>query len=162
MAHPGLVVFDLDFTLWDCGGLWIDCTSHPLKRDDGGQVTDSEGRRFRLYEEALEILEELDSCGVPLGLASRTERPDWAEELLHLWALKDRFLYREIYPGSKVSHFNSLQRATNLGFDEMIFFDDEPRNIEEVSALGVHYHQVTSGVNLDLLRSVLKSFFEKN
>lgn len=161
MAHPGLVVFDLDFTLWDCGGLWIDCTSHPFKKGHDGTVSDSVGRRFRLFEEVEEILEELAAHAIPLALASRTERPEWAGELLDLWNLKERFLSREIYPGSKVSHFESLRRQTGIPYEEMIFFDDEERNVIEVGGLGVHCYHVKSGVSLVMLRGALKTFSEK-
>ncbi len=160
MAHPGLVVFDLDFTLWDCGGLWIDCTGHPFRQGSDGSVTDSRGRRFRLYDEAESILEQLESCGIPLALASRTERPDWAAELLNLWSLDERFLWQEIYPGSKISHFESLREKTGIPFADMVFFDDEERNITEVSGLGVHCHHVKNGVNLNLVTDALKLFSE--
>ena len=161
IVQPGLVVFDLDFTLWDCGGLWIDCTSHPFTRSVSGEVADAEGRRFRLYDDAEAILSQLESDQVPLALASRTERPDWAGELLALWDLGERFHYHEIYPGSKVSHFESLREKSGIPFREMIFFDDEERNITEVGALGVHCHHVKNGVNLPLLERSLKSFSEK-
>ncbi len=161
MALPGLVVFDLDFTLWDCGGLWIDCTSHPFARATDGHVSDSEGRYFRLYDDAEAILDQLESDEIPLALASRTERPDWAVELLGLWGLEERFRYHEIYPGSKVSHFESLREKTGIPFEEMVFFDDEERNIIEVSGLGVHCHYVKNGVSLALLEGALKSFSEK-
>lgn len=161
MALPGLVVFDLDFTLWDCGGLWIDCTSHPFIVGADGWISDSRGRRFRLYEEVEEILDQLESAGIPLALASRTERPDWAGELLKLWALEDRFCYHKIYPESKVAHFESLRERTGISFREMVFFDDEERNISEVGGLGVHCHHVKRGVTLSLIESALKSFSEK-
>ena len=38
---------------------------------------------------------------------------------------------------SKVVHFLSLQEKFNLAFEQMVFFDDEMRNIHEVAALGV-------------------------
>lgn len=161
MDYPGLVVFDLDFTLWDCGGLWIDCTTHPFRLDPDGVVIDGSGRRFRLYDDVEEILEQLDGFGVPMALASRTGRPDWAEELLDLWNLKDRFSYREIYPDSKISHFRNLSADSGIPLKEMIFFDDEERNIVEVSALGVQCHLVSNGLSTRYLERSLKSFSEK-
>lgn len=161
VTAPGLVVFDLDFTLWDCGGLWIDCTSHPFTRSLEGEVSDREGRSFRLYDDAIAILDQLATGGIPLGVASRTQRPDWALELLRLWELEERFQYHEIYPGSKVSHFKSLRASSGIPFEEMIFFDDEERNITEVGSLGVHCYQVKNGLGLPILEAALKSFSEK-
>ena len=38
-----LVVFDLDFTLWDCGGTWCDCLSPPFMVRDQ-RILDRTGR----------------------------------------------------------------------------------------------------------------------
>ncbi len=148
---PKLVVFDLDFTLWDCGGLWIDCTTPPFRLDAEGAVRDRRDRRFRLYPEVPGILDHLESAGCLLGLASRTEQPDWAREVLDLMGIRQRFQFEEIYPGSKVRHFHALRKASELAFGEMLFFDDEDRNITEVGALGVTAIPVRGGMKRKLL-----------
>lgn len=148
---PKLVVFDLDFTLWDCGGLWIDCTSPPFRIDEQRRVRDRRDRVFRLYPEVPSILDHLEETGCLLGLASRTEQPDWAREVLDLMGIRQRFQFEEIYPGSKVRHFRALQAASGFAYEEMLFFDDEDRNIVEVGALGVTAIHVRSGMNRRLL-----------
>ena len=55
------------------------------------------------------------------------------------------FDHMEIYPGSKITHFNNLQKSTGLPFEEMLFFDDESRN-KEVEKLGVVMQLVRDGV----------------
>ncbi|MCB1229054.1 MAG: magnesium-dependent phosphatase-1 [Verrucomicrobiae bacterium] len=150
-AIPKLVVFDLDFTLWDCGGLWIDCTTPPFRLDGDGRIRDRRERVFRLYPEVPGILDRLESVGCLLGLASRTEQPSWAREVLDLMGIRQRFQFEEIYPGSKVRHFGAIQRASGLAYDEMVFFDDEDRNIVEVGALGVTAIHVRNGMNRRLL-----------
>ncbi|NNE93252.1 MAG: magnesium-dependent phosphatase-1 [Verrucomicrobiales bacterium] len=147
MNYPKLVVFDLDFTLWDCGGLWIDCTTPPFHLDIEGRVRDRSGRVFRLYPDAGEILDELESNGVELGLASRTDQPDWAGEVLELMELRNRFDYEQIYPGSKVAHFEAIRADSGIDFADMVFFDDEHRNIIEVGELGVNCIHVSRGVD---------------
>ena len=147
MALPKLVVFDLDFTLWDCGGRWIDHTSPPFRADANGTIRDREGRRFFLYPDVPDLLDDLESMGCVLGLASRTGEPAWAREVLELMGVRDRFDFEEIYPGSKVQHFRSLAGATGFSHHEMLFFDDEQRNIAEVSQLGVTSVHVANGVD---------------
>ncbi len=158
MASPQLVVFDLDFTLWDCGGLWVDCAAHPFRKNSQGQVIDSAGRVLKLYEDVKSILDWVDDRNLPMGLASRTEQPAWACNLLDLFAIRERFQFAEIYPGSKTTHFERLREDSGFDFTEMIFFDDESRNIAEVGALGVRSVQVCRGMSHHLFHSAMKKF----
>jgi magnesium-dependent phosphatase 1 len=61
-------------------------------------IVDSDGRILRLYEDVPEILDEIDHLGIPMALASRTEQPAWAQNLLELMEIRERFAYEEIYP----------------------------------------------------------------
>lgn len=149
-----LVVFDLDFTLWDCGGTWCDHTNPPYYLQNG-MIRDDDGRKIRLYDDVLEILAQLEHQQISMAVASRTSAPDWADELMKLFDIKKYFQYFEIYPGSKISHFRSLQEKTGLKYSDMMFFDDESRNIEEVSQLGVHAIFVEDGMHMRLLKSHL-------
>ena len=142
----GLVVFGLDYTLWDAGGTWCDCLTPPFRRS-GERVLDRHESHVRLYEDVPEIMGALDEAGVPMGLASRTNEPGWARELLELLGVRSRFEIEEIYPGEKTAHFDELRRQSGFGYEQMLFFDDETRNIREVRALGVHCVEVRSGVN---------------
>jgi magnesium-dependent phosphatase 1 len=140
-----LIVFDLDFTLWDCGGTWCDHTSPPYYLQNG-IIFDNDGRKICLYPHILEVLKRLHSKPYMLAVASRTSAPDWAEELMKLFDIKKFFHHFEIYPGSKISHFMALQGKTGISYDKMIFFDDEYRNIEEVGRLGVKTVFVEDGL----------------
>ena len=51
----GLVVFDLDYTLWDAGGTWCDCLTPPFRRS-GERVLDRHESHVRLYEDVPEIM----------------------------------------------------------------------------------------------------------
>jgi len=55
------------------------------------------------------------------------------------------FDYLEIYPGSKITHFDKLQKATGIRYEDMLFFDDEARN-RNVESLGVTMYLVRDGV----------------
>lgn len=151
---PRLVVFDLDFTLWNTGGLWIDCTQWPFI-EENGVIRDAAGRRFALYPEVMGILDDLEEGGMELALASRTSQPEWACWVLDRWGIRDRFHHEEIYPGSKVAHFRSLQKKSGFDYSEMLFFDDEDRNIIEVGKLGVQAVLVENGLTREKLDTAL-------
>lgn len=143
-----LVVFDLDFTLWDAGGTWCDHLSPPFKVSSKG-VSDAQGKIVNLYPDAMEIFQVIEDNNIPMGIASRTEEPEWARRLLELLGIRDKFKYEEIFPGSKVTHFNNLKEKSGIDFDKILFYDDEPRNIDEVSGLGVNCYLVRNGINID-------------
>ena len=145
-----LVVFDLDFTLWDCGGTWCDHTNPPYYKENG-IIRDEDQRRIRLYPEVKSILHKLHEKNVLLGVASRTGAPDWADELMQLFDIKKFFSHFEIYPGSKINHFSSLHEKTGIAYKYMVFFDDEYRNIEEVGRMGVEAIFVEEGINQEII-----------
>ena len=144
---PSLIVFDLDLTLWDCGGLWVDCTSPPYRLCKDGSILDSADRIMRLYPDVPEILDEVESLGCEMAIASRTDQPGWARDLLELMGFWSRFDYEEIFPSSKVAHFANLKRDSGIPYREMLFFDDESRNIIEVGELGVRCIAIDRGID---------------
>ena len=52
----------------------------------------------------------------------------------------------EIFPGDKKRHFAKIRKATRVGYEEMVFFDDEARN-RNVETLGVVMLLVENGVS---------------
>ncbi len=141
-----LFVFDLDFTLWDCGGTWCDCTDPPF-RVKNDSVLDSCERHISLYPDVRSILETLTDAGHHLAAASRTHEPAWAGQLLRLLEVESFFKYLEIFPGPKLPHFRNLKKRSGFAYEQMVFFDDEQRNIDDVSMLGVQAVYVERGVH---------------
>ncbi len=129
-----------------CGGSWCDQTTPPFRLVEE-IIKDAEGSVISLYPEVLDILGLLSQKGVPLAVASRTYSPEIARELMDLFGIRAYFQYEEIYPSSKVKHFESLRKRTCIHYPEMYFFDDEPRNVAEVGSLGVNAFLVKSGLN---------------
>ena len=96
-----------------------------------------------------------------MALASRTEQPAWAQQLIELLGIARYFRNSEIYPSSKLEHFAALREATKVEYQQMLFFDDEQRNITEINSLGVCCIHVTQGLNHQLFRQGLDRFINK-
>ncbi|XP_034261308.1 magnesium-dependent phosphatase 1 [Pantherophis guttatus] len=153
---PALVVFDLDYTLWP---FWVDThVDPPFHKKSDGSVRDRNQRPVQLYPEVPEVLHRLDSEGIAMAAASRTGEIQGARQLLDLFGLNRYFRYTEIYPGSKITHFQRLNQQSGIPFHQMLFFDDESRNIRDVGTLGVVCVSVPRGMTLSLLKDGLESF----
>ena len=63
----------------------------------------------------------------------------------------------QIFPGDKKTHFARIQRNTGIGYEEMLFFDDEVRN-RNVESLGVCMWLVTDGVSRDEVDSGIREW----
>ncbi|KAI5057744.1 hypothetical protein GOP47_0027759, partial [Adiantum capillus-veneris] len=140
---PRLVVFDLDYTLWP---FYCECRS---KRESP-----------RLYPEARGILNALKEKEVKMAIASRTPTPDIAQVFLNKLGLTSLFVDMEIFPSwtHKTEHLKNIQQKTSIPYNSMLFFDDEDRNIQSVSRMGVTSILVDDGVNIKALREGLTDF----
>lgn len=83
-----------------------------------------------------------------LATASRTSAPRVAKDLLTLLHIEtDNGLVPSLHlfdhlawgVGTKIKHFKEIQRATGVDFKDMLFFDDEYRNIDVQDKLGVTF-----------------------
>ena len=155
---PRLIVFDLDHTLWPFG---VDnYYFKPPYHKTNEKVFDSEKKLMQSFPEVTKILKQLDGNGSQLAVASRTTYPMGAHSLIDLFGWKPYIKYREIYPGSKLQHFSNLKLKSGFSYKQMLFFDDENRNIVDIKPLGVMAILVDSkvGVNLELIQQSLKQF----
>lgn len=69
----------------------------------------------------------------------------------------DYFDHMQIYPGSKTTHFQRIHRDSSIEYEDMLFFDDEPRN-KNVEILGVTMWLVKSGVTRDEIDAGVRSW----
>lgn len=153
---PKVIVFDLDYTLWP---FWVDThVTPPFKRGTQNKIIDAHGRTVKCYIDVPDILKLLSEEGYQLGIASRTSEIKGAKQLLDLFGWKKYFKYVEIFPGSKVAHFLNIQKSSQIDYKDMLFFDDETRNIIEVGKLGVHAILVRDGVTHHVIKDALQSF----
>lgn len=52
----------------------------------------------------------------------------------------------------------SIQKSSQADYKDMIFFDDETRNIIDVGKLGVHAVLVRDGITHHVIKGALQSF----
>ncbi|RUS84945.1 hypothetical protein EGW08_007307 [Elysia chlorotica] len=158
MAKPKLVVFDLDYTLWP---FWVDThVDAPFTMGSNGKVYDAHHKHVKYYPDVPGILSQLHGEGIYLGIASRTSMPAEASDLTRLFNWDQFFHYRQIYPGCKITHFKKLHQQSGIPYEDMIFFDDEHRNIHDVSSLGVTCILVEDGVTKECLKKGMETFRE--
>ncbi|KAH6984681.1 acid phosphatase-domain-containing protein [Ilyonectria sp. MPI-CAGE-AT-0026] len=174
---PKLVVFDLDYTLWP---FWVDThVAMPLKPNSTHSAgIDKYGEEFAFYDDVPSIMYTLPRAGVRMAVASRTPTPNIARDLLKIIhipppppvddatapskpekAKRAADLFEggiEAYPGSKLKHFEIIQKRTGIRYEDMLFFDDEPRNFETES-LGVTMYLIRDGTSWnEIEKGVLK------
>ncbi|KAI0101516.1 magnesium-dependent phosphatase [Nemania sp. FL0031] len=63
----------------------------------------------------------------------------------------------EIYPSSKIRHFEALHKRTAIPYTEMLFFDDESRN-RDTETLGVTMWLVRDGVTWSEIESGIQEW----
>ncbi|MDI1491979.1 MAG: hypothetical protein OHK93_003190 [Ramalina farinacea] len=179
---PKMIAFDLDYTLWP---FWVDThVSAPLKAKSGGtHSVDRFGESFTFYPHVPQILALLKSLPTPIlvASASRTHAPDLAQTLLTQLTIAtdpgggsassttsssnkkaaEFFDYHQIFPGDKKTHFKRLNEKTGVGYEEMLFFDDEARN-KNVEQLGVVMCLIRDGVTWGEMDRGIREWRKRN
>ncbi|XP_018323153.1 magnesium-dependent phosphatase 1 isoform X1 [Agrilus planipennis] len=153
---PKLIAFDLDYTLWP---FWVDThVTPPFRKTAQNNIMDAVGSKVSCYPEVPQVLKQLSEDGYKLAAASRTGEIHGAFQLLDLFGWNKYFNYKEIYPGSKVKHFNQFRKQSGIEFKDMLFFDDEHRNIADLERIGVVSILVKNGVNKNVVEQGLAEY----
>mmetsp|Transcript_62063 Transcript_62063/g.145636 ORF Transcript_62063/g.145636 Transcript_62063/m.145636 type:complete len:270 (+) Transcript_62063:70-879(+) len=168
---PRCVVFDLDGCLWypEMYELSWQGGGAPFSSDDLGNIRDRRGNAIRLHSGVDAALTELATDpkwrGVVVAVASCCDVPPWAHELLGKFEfgpdrkrLANIIEVRQIHKGSKQTHFREICGMVGCDFDEMIFFDNEKYNCDEVSRLGVTCIYCPDGVTSTSWVKGIKAF----
>ncbi|VEN41594.1 unnamed protein product [Callosobruchus maculatus] len=121
---------------------------------------DSLGSKVQCYPEVPETLKYLHEKGYPFAVASRCTDNKGCRTLLNLFGWDQYFKYLEIYPGRKFKHFNRIKEASGVDYSEMIFFDDEHRNIDDMTSIGVHSVFVPEGLTKKLVQDSIDKFYQ--
>jgi magnesium-dependent phosphatase 1 len=170
MKLPKLVAFDLDGTIWtpDMYQLWGG--GAPFKHAPNGKdLLDKAGNPVRLLGISAEILHELKNNSalthIKVAWVSCTDEPEWADECLRKFttsggqALSQIVDSSQIFKSNKQKHFQNLRRQyPDIGFEEMLFFDNEYGNIRNVSQLGVKCYYCEDGMTQQAWEEGLRMF----
>lgn len=92
----------------------------------------------------------------------RAHSAEEAKNLLRLFNLDQYFSYKEIYPGTKTTHINSICSQSGVGLSNVLFFDDHPLNISELTAINVCSILVVDGITMNVVKSGIQTFVEAN
>ncbi|OWY95507.1 Magnesium-dependent phosphatase-1 [Phytophthora megakarya] len=173
---PRLVVFDLDYTLWQP---YIDVLNGgPFKKTHNpGVVLDRYDEELSLLPDVQKVLNVIETDpqfeGTKVAIASRTGEIQAAKECMGLIevsikkgegeemkTLEDIASFVEIYPTGKVAHFKKFIQNSDVQYEDMLFFDDEYRNIQDVSRLGVTCQFCHDGVTWKSWMEGMKAYQE--
>lgn len=167
---PGMIVFDLDNTLWTP-------ELYTLRRLKGYADASPPGptawRDVWLVDGAADVLHELatserwQAAGTVLAVASRTTKGPWARSLLAQFEVPgvprtngraptlDALLpFKQIRRGDKSAHVRALSAESGVPCERMLFFDDARGgrygNCEPVARLGVLAVHTPQGLTREL------------
>ncbi|KAK9874939.1 hypothetical protein WA026_005756 [Henosepilachna vigintioctopunctata] len=158
-SRPLLIIFDLDYTLWP---FWVDThVVPPFSKKANGDIVDRHEQKITSYPDSPEILKNLFDNGYTLAVASRTSEIKGARQLLDLFGWNKYFSYIEIFPGRKTCHFEKIKSQSKIEFKDMLFFDDEHRNIRDLEEIGVVSVLVENGVTHEVIQGGLKKYQQK-
>ncbi|KAE8402202.1 magnesium-dependent phosphatase-1 [Aspergillus pseudonomiae] len=175
---PRLIAFDLDHTLWP---FKVDAdVSEPVEaRDNNSCIVDRRGKSFAFYPAVSSILSSCKDRSIPLALASRSHAPDLALailEALHInpafsdnttlntpsVCARNYFDYIQIVPGTKKQHFMRIHHASGIAYEDILFFDDEARNHDVETELGVTFCLIRGGITRDEVDRGVRAWRKRN
>ncbi|CAE7231172.1 MDP1 [Symbiodinium pilosum] len=171
---PSLVVFDLDACCWYPEmymirrGAPFSATADPtVLKTAGGQAVRLLGNVANIWKE---VHRSPAFANTRVGVASRCDEPDWGRECLRKFMVEDGVSMWDVAEGghlveiafsSKREHFKRLAAKTGVAFEDMLFFDDDPSNIQDVSRLGVTCIETPDGVTAEAWEEGLKQFSKR-
>jgi len=181
-----LVVFDLDYTVWqpEMYQLYNGPRLVPAPKNlsarvlneaatnvEGEILVDKDKTPIRVFEGASYALQEINRLrseghDIRAAVASRTDEPDWAHICMKHLLLSDGTTLKDCFDDrividcwkSKTHHLTRLQQQTGVALEEMCFFDNEHWNIECVRKIGVHSVYTPDGMTRGAWKEALKAF----
>lgn len=168
---PRLVAFDLDGTVWspDMYELWGGGSPFTVDSSSRNELRDRKGARIHLLGAIDSILHELHTdplwAETRVAWVSCTDEPIWAAECLRLFnttggtPIGQVVHSEQIFKANKKVHFERLKKQyPDIAFEQMLFFDNERGNINNVEQLGVKCVYCPEGMTSDVWKRGLAMF----
>jgi len=188
---PKVVIFDLDGCLWSpemyellyfYGGNGAPFSVHP---SDPLQLVTCANQPVKLLGSVRHVMRELHCDpywnGVKVGISSKTDEPQWAQELLETFRIStnpneerntdegpNSFALIDVLQNDiiemiqepKIHHFQRIAKVCNVSMEDIVFFDNEFGNCQSVASLGVTvgYCPNPNGVTFEIWNAVKESF----
>ena len=174
-SKPRLIVLDLDGNLWrpEMYELAWSGNGHApfeIYNKDSTKLKSKLNTLVTLIGDVADLLDDfvlLDEwADTQLAISSRTDVPEWAEELLEKFTLpKSGKTLKDIISGpweisfdSKTSHFQRLSKKTGVALQNMVFFDNESGNCRSIAKLGVTVGYCPNGVKRGVWANAMAAF----
>jgi len=156
---PKVVVFDLDGCVWDpeMYELW-GSGGAPFKLRSDSNLSDRSGTVVRLLGDVKNIMREFKTeekwSGITIAVASSCDEPSWARECIKKFPVSEDLKLAdvfdadniEIYKRCKSTHLRNISKQTGVDLKEMIFFDNQYGNCQDVAKVGVTSVYTPDGV----------------
>lgn len=168
---PKVVVFDLDGCVWDpeMYELW-GSGGAPFKLRSDGNLSDRSGTIVRLLGDVKNIMKEFKTddkwSDSIIAVASSCDEPTWARECIKKFPVDDKLKLAdvfdpdniEIYKRCKSHHLRNIAKQTGVPLEDMIFFDNQYGNCQDVAKVGVTSVYTPEGVTRKAFEEGLAKF----
>eukprot|EP00884_Botryococcus_braunii_P019679 jgi/Botrbrau1/6395/Bobra.49_1s0013.1 len=113
-----------------------------------------------LIPEAMGTLAALKRKGVPCALCGRSEQPQDALSLISRLRASALFDIQRMYQDTQqqFQQLAEIQKEAGVDFEEMMFFDDGRRNIQDIARLGVTCAAFADSLKVSDLERALEVF----
>ncbi|KAI0289737.1 acid phosphatase-domain-containing protein [Russula brevipes] len=168
MSFPKLVALDTDWTIWE---RYLNSSKSPwgkgpgrvtpiqnnIERVDDQLLRDKTNHKnwIRLYDDISDIINDILSRGAQLAIASRNPSEAMCNKALYYFKATDSSdgndrpisklaAYKVIEDEFKVKHFKRIHGQSDIGYSDMVLFDDRPQH---------NCVRIELGVTFQLLRN---------
>jgi len=150
MSFPKLVALDTDWTIWE------EYLNHKkwgnnIERVDDQLLQDKTNHKnwIRLYDDISDIINDILSRGAQLAIVSRNPGEAMCNKALYYFKATDPSgnerpisklaAYKVIEDEFKVKHFKKIHGQSDIGYSDMVLFDDRPHSNCVRVVLGVTF-----------------------
>mmetsp|Transcript_9117 Transcript_9117/g.13724 ORF Transcript_9117/g.13724 Transcript_9117/m.13724 type:complete len:242 (+) Transcript_9117:65-790(+) len=155
---PEMIVLDLDFTIWPTFFAehtlppYVCLDAVPEEYPSTVLCVDRSTRKPRTLSLYSCVRSTISWClqrGIRLSVCSRSSNYHGAEAILKCLGMWNVFECPQIYSGRKTLHFRNLRGCTNIPYSDILFFDDDQRNIKVCGGIGVTCTLVNRSIGFD-------------